>query len=42
MTHPSGGQVVFKAGSIHGPWVRQTHADINCKNASSPVCGGFS
>jgi len=36
-----GGQVVFTAPSIHGPWTRQAHADINCRDASAPVCGGY-
>jgi hypothetical protein len=37
-----GGQVVFSASKIEGPWVKQKHADINCLNSSSPVCGGYS
>jgi hypothetical protein len=38
-----GGQVVFSATAIGGPWLRQTpHADINCRNASAEICGGFS
>ena len=37
-----GGIVVFTSRSIHGPWVRQApHADVNCRNASAPVCGGY-
>ena len=34
--------MVFKARAVHGPWLRQTHADINCNNASAPICGGYS
>eukprot|EP00937_MAST-01D_sp_MAST-1D-sp2_P004462 g4462.t1 len=37
-----GGQVVFKARAVGGPWVRQAHADINCRDASAPACGGYS
>ena len=37
-----GGQVVFKARSIEGPWNRQQHADINCRNATAAICGGYS
>ena len=37
-----GGQVVWSAKAIGGPWVKQKHADINCINASSSVCGGYS
>jgi hypothetical protein len=37
-----GGQVVFTAKAVAGPWARQTsHADVNCRNASAPICGGF-
>lgn len=36
------GQVIFKAASIEGPWHRQSHADINCMNASAQICGGYS
>jgi hypothetical protein len=36
-----GGQVVFTASSVHGPWRRQVHADINCRNASADICGGY-
>eukprot|EP00039_Didymoeca_costata_P022265 m.4160 g.4160 ORF g.4160 m.4160 type:complete len:369 (-) comp2909_c0_seq1:32-1138(-) len=37
-----GGIVVLTSNSIHGPWVRQApHSDINCMNASAPVCGGY-
>lgn len=32
-----GGQVVFTAKAVEGPWVRQTHADINCNNATAKV-----
>lgn len=36
------GQVVFTAPAVAGPWTRQaSHADINCANASEPICGGF-
>lgn len=33
--------MVFKSRSVLGPWVRQTHADVNCRDAMAPVCGGF-
>lgn len=37
-----GGVVVFTATSILGPWTRQkVNADVNCANASAPICGGF-
>ena len=37
-----GGQAVFKARAIEGPWERQSpHADINCRNASAEICGGY-
>jgi len=36
-----GGQVVFTAPAVAGPWTRQPHADINCRNASAPICGAF-
>ena len=36
-----GGQVVFTAPAVAGPWTRQRHADINCANASAPICGAF-
>ena len=36
------GIVVFSAPSVLGPWSRQRgHADINCRNASAPICGGY-
>ena len=35
------GQVVFTAPSVSGPWTRQTHADVNCRNASANICGGY-
>jgi hypothetical protein len=37
-----GGVVVFTAPSILGPWTRQAvNADVNCANATAPICGGF-
>jgi hypothetical protein len=37
------GQAVFSAAAIGGPWVRQaSHPDINCRDASKPICGGYS
>ena len=36
-----GGQVVFTAKQVAGPWTRQPHADVNCRNASAEICGGF-
>ena len=37
-----GGVVIFTAPSILGPWTRQPRfADVNCANASAPICGGF-
>lgn len=37
-----GGIVVFSSKSIKGPWTRQSpHSDINCRNSSAPICGGF-
>jgi hypothetical protein len=36
-------QVIFTAKAVQGPWTRQRpHADINCRNASAAVCGGYS
>eukprot|EP00038_Savillea_parva_P010595 m.191387 g.191387 ORF g.191387 m.191387 type:complete len:380 (-) comp18323_c0_seq1:39-1178(-) len=36
-----GGQVVYSAPKVSGPWTRQApHADINC-DASLEICGGF-
>lgn len=35
------GVVVFTAPSIEGPWTRQAHGDVNCANATAPICGGF-
>jgi len=37
-----GGIVVFMSKSVNGPWTRQEHADINCRNSSAKVCGGYS
>ena len=38
-----GGQVVFTAKAVTGPWVRQHgHADVNCNNATATICGGYS
>lgn len=37
-----GGQVVFSAPAIEGPWVKQPHADVNCRSATAPICGGYS
>ena len=37
-----GGQVVFTAKNVSGPWARQGHADVNCNNANATICGGFS
>lgn len=35
------GVVVFTASHIQGPWTRQpVHSDLNCRNASQPICGG--
>jgi len=36
-----GGQVVFTAKAVEGPWARQQHADINCRNSTALVCGGY-
>ena len=37
-----GGQVVFTAHSVEGPWKRQApHADVNCRNSSALICGGY-
>jgi len=37
-----GGQVVFSSRAITGPWARQAHADVNCKNSSALICGSYS
>ena len=38
-----GGVVIFSSRSIKGPWVRQTpHSDLNCRNATAPICGRYS
>jgi beta-xylosidase len=38
-----GGQVVFTAPAVAGPWVRQQpHSDINCNDADAEICGGYS
>jgi hypothetical protein len=35
------GVVVFTAGDVAGPWMRQTGpSDVNCRNSSSPICPG--
>lgn len=37
-----GGVVVFTAPSVLGPWTRQAPwSDVNCANATAPICGGF-
>jgi hypothetical protein len=34
--------VVFKAKAVEGPWHRQqSHADINCRNSTAEICGGY-
>ena len=34
--------MVFKAKAVEGPWHRQqSHADINCRNSTAEICGGY-